>query len=204
MKHPMRSSFVVVALVGAATGLAACGDDDKGGGATATATAVAEVQQTSIPTTPPAKVDPKKASWASKFCVALAPGNKDITPPNMQGTSPADTQASIVTFFTTVSDQQQLQLKAIDQVGAPPGSRAKRDWRKADGRLEDINKTIEGLVTDVKAQDAKTPEDVQKLVTQLGKTLKEFGTYGGVVADLASSKSLGDAIKADPGCKSLL
>jgi hypothetical protein len=199
----MKSSKVLaVAALCVATGLAGCGGDDT---PKATSTSPAGV---ATPTpTPPSPADAANATptqkWAKATCDKLASGMTALQPPEIQGTSPEATKASLVTFFGQLSDQLGKQATILGEVGPPPGPNAQREYKKALAKLDVVQGKLDKVVGRVKASDAGTKKEVDSLVVDLGESLKVMASYDGPIAQLTTTRSLGAALSAEPGCSSL-
>lgn len=192
MMHRTRTSLAVAAMV-VATALGGCGSKKD---STSTPTPAANG---AAPTPDTSNIDPKALAWAKEFCGALSSQVKPITPPNMQSSTPADQQASLVAFFGTVVDQQAKQLDAFKTVGPPPGTAADT-WKKSEAELKKVRKAIAKLTKDLKAEHPKSAKDLQDMVSGLKKQMLVLSKYQGPVADLQKDPKLGPALSAVPAC----
>lgn len=197
--------MAVVALL-AATAIAGCGSDSSDDQAVApapVATAPAATSPGDAPaaTTATSVSDSPETSWANKLCTQLAGKAKPITPPNVQATTPEDTQKSLVTFFTSVVDQLGSQIETIESVGPPPGAKPTQEWEKAVASLRDIRKEVAKVTRGVKRANPTNAAELQKVIGNLGEQMKSLSTYEGPVKDLAQNKTLSPALEAEPACQ---
>jgi hypothetical protein len=207
-----KMNIAVIAAV-SAVALAGCGSSSDGGSPSANAPAatsqVAGTQSTtatttgSTPASTTAKVDSPQATWANQLCSAMTGKIKPIQPPSVQATSPADTQKSLVKFIDNIVTAEGEQLQTLKAVGAPPGANAKSDWKGAVKRLRTIRKKLVKVENGLKSTNPTNAKQLQAGIADLGKKLKVLATYQGPVVDLSTSKAIGKAVTADPGCQAL-
>lgn len=152
-----------------------------------------EQARAAIATTP-------EGTWASRTCKAIAGKAEELTPPKVDNNSPEATQKGLVTFFTDVVDQLGSQINTLEDVGPPPGAKLESEWKKALSQLRGVRKDVAKAVRGVKSADAKTPEDIQAVVTDLGTQLQKMATYEGPVAELKKNETLKPALEAEPTC----
>ncbi|MDQ8046672.1 MAG: hypothetical protein AAGC46_18780 [Solirubrobacteraceae bacterium] len=206
------STTAVAAVLMTAVALGGCGKKDDGDtGSTGTGSTPA-VAQATTPTTGStgtsgatgSSSDAAAAKWANQLCSTLVARAKPVQPPNVKGTTPEDTQQSLVTFFTTVVDTQGVQLDTLKTIGEPPVKGAVSDWKSAVKKLRTIRKRVAKVERGIKAAPANNQADLTKLMTNLAKESKTLASYNGPVSSLKTNKAIGPALQAEPACATLL
>lgn len=190
------SRILAVAALCAATAVAGCGGDDEPNPTTAQTTPAANSPADAPDATPTQK-------WIRSTCDQLSKSMQALQPPQVDGTTPEDTKASLVTFFEGLSGQLGKQEEILEAVGAPPGPNAAREYRDAVQELGRVQGRIDRVIDRVKASKADNEKAVQALVVDLGESLKVMSDFDGPVARFAESKSLGTAVEEEPSCASL-
>lgn len=212
-----NKKMVAVAFLAAAT-IAGCGDssDDDQGSAAATSPAVAattapagttaSTPDTSGATEATAEQEKiaksPEGTWASRTCKAMAGKAKELQPPQVDTASPAGTQKSLATFFSSVVDQLGDQINTLEDVGPPPGGgKQESEWKSAVSDLRDVRKDVAKGVRNVKSADADNAKEIQSVIDDLGKQLGAMATYEGPIAELKKNATLGPALEAEPTCQ---
>lgn len=207
------TSMMAAAVLLTSVAFGGCGGSSDGGDTAGTATpAVAQSTNPATGSTATAgstastgsTEDAAASKWANQLCSTLTAKAKPVQPPNVKGTTPEDTQQSLVTFFTQVVDTQGIQLDTLKSVGEPPVSGAVSDWKTAVKKLRTIRKRVAKVQRSIEAAPASNQADLTKLMQNLAQESKALATYNGPVSALKSNKAIGPALQAEPACSSLL
>lgn len=200
MKATLTTTLAAAAIF-AAAGLSGCGGDDE---AKAPAPSTPVEQTTPMPPSPAEQASATPTQkWVKNACAKLADEMTALQPPEIAGTTPEESQASLVKFFSGLQEQMGKQSAALREIGPPPGPNAKREFEEAVADLDKVEKRIAKVVAKAKAADATSKAELDSLVGELGTTLKAMSDYEGPVAQMLKTKSLGKALAAEPACAAL-
>jgi hypothetical protein len=198
-----KKTMALVALC-ATTALAGCGSKDKDT-PTPTAAASTPTFPADTPTpTGPSPADAPGASptvkWAKATCAKLVGAQKAVQPPQVSPSTPDDTKKSLTTFFGQLSDQLGAQADVLKEAGAPPGPNGRKAYAAALAKLAVVQAKVDKVQAQVKSSDAGSEKEMQVLIASLGKTLESMASYEGPISELMATRSLGDALSAEPAC----
>jgi hypothetical protein len=194
------SKTLAVAAVCAATALSGCGDDEP----KASTPATQADTSTPVPTSPAEAPDATPTQkWARATCDKLAGQMDALQPPQVSGTTPEDSQKSLVNFFNSLLEQLDKQASALRAAGSPPGPNAQREYEKALSELDRVERRIQSVTKRAEAANATSKAELDRLVNDLGKSLKVMSDYEGPIAQLLETRSLGKALGAEPACAAL-
>lgn len=185
MKYTLNRASAV-ALLAVAGLIAGCGDDSS--------------KKASEDPVGKALASTPEEAWASKVCTAIAAQAQTIQPPAVDPKDPAGAQKGLVTFFSSVGDQLDNQITAIEKVGPPPGEEAAADFDKALVRMKATEAQLTKIRKSLRSEDPKSSSDVNAIVADLGKEFQKLSKYQGPVADLSKSDTLATALAAEPAC----
>lgn len=203
----LKSAAAALFLTAALTGCGDSSDDQAAAPATSATTATTpgttpdvtfEQQPQADPSKPAGK---KETAWAAKLCTALVGSVESVKPPTVAASTPEATLKSLTTFFESVVDQQDVQLKTLEDVGPPPTNKAEGEWQKAIDQLKSIRGDVNGVVDGLKGSKATSEADITKLITSLQGQLKSLGSYSGPIKELFASETVGQALLAEPACQ---
>lgn len=204
--RPTTSGLFAAALAAAAL-LSGCGDDDKGGSGASTP-APASTPAASTPagggsTTPAVAKTAGAAAWAEKLCKDIASSTKPVTPPDVQNaTDPAKVQDAMVKFLNDLTTQLGKQLDVLKEAGAPPEIKADKTYANAIGRLEILESRLKKVQSGL--EQGKPADDVQGVMSEIGKELSSLSSYQGPIQDLSKNKGLAPVLAAAPACQSII
>lgn len=205
--RPTTSGLFAAALVAAAL-LSGCGDDDKAaapGGASAPASTPAATTpaggSSGSSTAPAGKA--QAAAWADKLCKDIAKTTKPVTPPDVQNaTDPAKVQDGMAKFLNDLTAQLGKQLDVLKEAGAPPEIKADKTYANAIARLEILESRLKKVQAGI--EQGKPADDVQGVMSAIGKELSSLSSYQGPIQDLSKNKGLAPVLAAAPSCQSII
>ncbi len=198
LKTAAMALFVTAALAG-------CGDSDDVASTPTTASTPASTPPVTFeqePAADPSKPASKKdAAWAEKLCTAMVGRVSAIRPPTVAASSPEATLKSLTGFFTSVVEEQGSQLSTLEDIGPPPEAKAKQEWQKTVDELRSVRKDVSGVVDGLEESSATSEAEVTKLIASLQTQLATLGSYRGPIKSLYASKTVGQALLAEPACE---